>query len=119
MVSLMVYFCSAWSDNDICTGHDSGYCVGRNNLLFDSSLMGTQTEYFERIAYRPEYHIGDRVFGHWNGIPFAGSVGNDALISNLEGPRISIHLDLPICYEGAVKTVIIVQHRDIRRMKDL
>ena len=80
--------------------------------------MGNQTEYFERIGYQPEYHIGDRVFGHWNDIPFAGTVGNDTLISLVEGPRISIHLDLPIRYEGATKTVIIVKHRDIKRMKE-
>ena len=80
--------------------------------------MGNQTAYFERIAYRPEYHIGDRVFGHWNKIPFAGTVGNDTLINHTEGPRISIHLDLPIKYEGTVKNVIIVQHRDVRRMKE-
>jgi hypothetical protein len=81
--------------------------------------MGNQTEYFERTGYKPEYLIGDRVFGHWNKIPFAGTVGNDTLISPVEGPRISIHLDLPIKYEGAVKTVIIVKHKDIKLMKEI
>ena len=80
--------------------------------------MGNQTEYFERIGYKPEYAIGDRVFGHWNGIPFAGTVGNDTLISPVEGPRISIHLDLPIRYNGETKTIIIVKHQDIQRMKE-
>ena len=80
--------------------------------------MGTQTEYFERIGYRPKYVIGDRVFGHWNKIPFTGTVGNDTLISTVEGPRISIHLDLPVKYEGVVKNVIIVKHEDIKRMKE-
>lgn len=81
--------------------------------------MGNQTAYFERTGYRPEYYIGDAVFGRWNGIPFAGTVGNDTLISPAEGPRISVHLYLPIRYEGVVKNVIIVQHRDIRRMKEI
>jgi len=80
--------------------------------------MGNQTEYFQRTGYKPKYCIGDRVFGHYNGIPFAGTVGNDTLISPVEGPRISIHLDLPIRYEGVTKTVIIVKHRDVRRMKE-
>jgi hypothetical protein len=80
--------------------------------------MGNQTEYFERIAYQPEYVIGDRVFGHYHGIPFAGSVGNDTLINHTEGPRISIHLDLPIKYEGVVKNVVIVKHQDVQRMKE-
>lgn len=80
--------------------------------------MGNQTEYFQRTGYKPKYVIGDRVFGHWNRIPFAGTVGNDTLISPVEGPRISIHLDLPIRSEGVTKTVIIVKHRDVRRMKE-
>ena len=80
--------------------------------------MGNQTAYFERIGYRPKYAIGDRVFGHWNGIPIAGTVGNDTLISPVEGPRISIHLDLPIKHEGVVKNVVIVKHQDVRRMKE-
>ena len=80
--------------------------------------MGNQTEYFQRTGYKPKYFIGDRVFGHWNKIPFAGTVGNDTLISPAEGPRISIHLDLPIRFEGETKTVIIVKHRDVRRMKE-
>ena len=80
--------------------------------------MGNQTEYFERTGYKPKYWIGDRVFGHYNGIPFAGTVGNDTLISPVEGPRISIHLDLPIRLEGVTKNVIIVRHKDIKRMKE-
>ena len=80
--------------------------------------MGNQTEYFQRIGYRPKYIIGDRVFGYWNKIPFAGIVGNDTLISPMEGPRISIHLYLPIKYEGVVKNVVIVKHQDVRRMKE-
>jgi hypothetical protein len=81
--------------------------------------MGNQTEYFERTGYKPEYYIGDRVFGYWNKIPFAGTVGNDTLISPVEGPRISVHLDLPIRYDGETKTILIVKHKDIKRMKEL
>jgi hypothetical protein len=80
--------------------------------------MGNQTEYFERTGYKPEYLIGDRVFGHWNGIPIAGSVGNDTLISPVQGPRISVHLDLPVKHEGVVRNIIIVTHKDVRRMKE-
>ena len=78
--------------------------------------MGTQTEYFERIGYRPKYWIGDRVFGHWNKIPFVGTVGNDTVIDN-SGPRISIHLDLPIKFNNVVHNIIIVKHRDISKLK--
>lgn len=80
--------------------------------------MANQTEYFNRIGYKPKYHIGDRVFGHWNKIPFIGSVGNDTVISEIEGPRISIHLDLPIRYEDELRNVIIVRHKDIKPLKE-
>lgn len=76
--------------------------------------MGNQTDYFNRIGYQPVYFIGDRVQGTWNKIPFRGTVGNDTLINHLEGPRISVHVDLPIKYQGNVRTVIMVKHRDIK-----
>lgn len=80
--------------------------------------MGTQTDYFDRIGYKPKYHIGDRVFGYWNKIPFIGTVGNDTIISEIEGPRISIHLDLPIRFDESIRNIIIVKHKDIKLLKD-
>ena len=78
--------------------------------------MGKQTEYFDSIGYQPTYWIGDRVFGHWNNVPFVGSVGNDTVIDNT-GPRISIHLDLPIKHEDRVHNIIVVTHKDIAKLK--
>jgi hypothetical protein len=68
--------------------------------------------------YQPTYVIGDRVFGHWNGIPFIGSVGNDSQISEEEGPRVSVLLDLPIIHNGQTRTVILVAHQDIKPLKE-
>ena len=79
--------------------------------------MPSYTDYFNNKAYKPKYEIGDRVVGKWNKIPFVGSVGNDTLISEEEGPRISIHLDLPIKFEGKIHNVIIVKHKDIKAYK--
>jgi hypothetical protein len=76
--------------------------------------MGSQTDYFNRIGYKPKYFIGDRVFGKWNKIPFIGSVGNDTLISEIEGPRITIHLDLPIKINNVIHNFIVVKHKDIK-----
>lgn len=78
--------------------------------------MGNQTDYFNRIGYKPEYFIGDRVYGKFNGIPFIGTVGNDRVIS-LAGPEVTIHLDLPIKVDAVVKQFIIVKHKDIKRLK--
>lgn len=74
-------------------------------------------EYFLKNRYIAKYSIGDRVIGKWNKIPFVGTVGNDTLISELEGPRITVHLDLPLKYKGTIHNFIIVKHRDIRLLK--
>jgi hypothetical protein len=80
--------------------------------------MGNQTDYFERIGYKPKYFIGDRVYGKFNGIPFVGTVGNDRVI-NLEGPEITMHLDLPMKINNEYKSFIIVKHKDIKPLKEL
>lgn len=76
--------------------------------------MGNQTDYFERIGYKPTWHIGDRVIGKWNKIPFVGTVGNDRLINNIDGPEITVHLDLPLKYKDKYYSFIIVKHKDIK-----
>jgi hypothetical protein len=55
-----------------------------------------QTEYFRLTCYKPVYNLGDRVRGKYNGVPFAGTIGNDSFKSMDEGPYLSIHLDLPL-----------------------
>jgi hypothetical protein len=77
-----------------------------------------QAEYFQNNRYIAKYNIGDRVFGKYNGIPFIGSVGNDTKLNEIEGPRISIHLDLPIVIDKEIKNVIIVKHKDVKLLKD-
>lgn len=81
--------------------------------------MGNQTDYFNRIGYKHTYNIGERVFGHYNEIPFVGTVGNDRKINDIDGPEVTIHLDLPICYNGKILTFIIVKHKDIKRLKEI
>ena len=78
--------------------------------------MGNQTDYFNKVKYWPLYFLGDRVSGKWNKIPFIGTVGNDTEINEIEGPRISIHLDLPIKYKGTVHNFIFVKHKDIKKL---
>ena len=80
--------------------------------------MANYAEYFEKIAYKPKYFIGDRVFGYWNKIPFIGTVGNDNMISEIEGPRVSIFLDLPIQHENKIYRLIFVKQNQIKRLKN-
>ena len=76
--------------------------------------MASLADYFAANRYQAKYEIGDRVFGYYKKIPFIGSVGNDTLINEEEGPRVSIHVDLPIKVDNSYKTVIIVKHKDIK-----
>ena len=78
--------------------------------------MGSQTDYFEKIGYRPKFFLGDRVFGYWRKIPFIGTVGNDTVVNLIDGPRITIQLDLPIRIDNFNHQIIVVKHRDIKRL---
>ena len=79
--------------------------------------MASLAEYFSKNRYQAKYDIGDRVMGKWNKIPFVGTVGNDTLISEIEGPRVSVHLDLPIKYKDKVYTILFLKHKDIKYFK--
>jgi hypothetical protein len=77
--------------------------------------MASLSDYFEKNAYKPKYFLGDRVYGKFHNIPFVGTVGNDRVI-NLDGPEITIHLDLPMKYNGELKNFIIVKHKDVKQL---
>ena len=77
--------------------------------------MPTYKDYFDKVCYKPKYFIGDRVIGVWNKIPFVGTVGNDNLVSNEEGPRVSVMLDLPIKVKTQVLSILICKHRQLRK----
>ena len=74
-------------------------------------------DYFKLHRYNAKYAIGDRVFGHWNKIPFVGTVGNDTVINEEVGPQISVHLDLPIKHEDVIHHYLIVKHKDVKLYK--
>lgn len=79
--------------------------------------MGNQTDYFERIGYKATYQIGDRVYGKYNKIPFIGSVGNDRLINENDGPEVTVHLDLPLKTDNVFRSIIVVKHKDIKPLR--
>ena len=79
--------------------------------------MASLTDYFERDAYKPKYFIGDRVFGHYNRIPFVGTVGNDRnKVGGDPNPEVTIHLDLPMQLTSGTTSFIIVKHKDIKQI---
>ena len=77
----------------------------------------TYAEYFELNRYKPKWFIGDRVECKWNGIPFVGSVGNDSLVSELEGPKVSVLVDLPILHKGKVHSIIFLKPKELKARK--
>lgn len=81
--------------------------------------MSSLAEYFAKHRPKPVWDMGDRVFGYWNKIPFIGTVGVDNMVSEIEGPRVSIFLDLPILHEGKIYNIIQVKQKDIKRLKSL
>jgi hypothetical protein len=78
--------------------------------------MGNQTDYFNRIGYKGQYEIGDRVIGRYKGIPFVATVGNDRCIDGVN-PDITVHLDLPIKIDGEIKMFLTVKHKDVKLYK--
>jgi len=75
----------------------------------------TLAEYFYENRYKPSWEMGERVSGVHEGIPFIGTVGNDTEISPEEGPRVSIHLDLP--FPKTKSTILIVKPKTLKRLK--
>ena len=81
--------------------------------------MPSYAEYFEKVCYKPTWFIGDRVSGKYKKIPFIGTVGNDTLVSELEGPRVSVFLDLPMKVDKEYRSIIIVKPKELKRLKSL
>ena len=79
--------------------------------------MGRQSDWFIANGYKHTYDLGDRIKGKWNGIPFVGSVGNDRLVNLIDGPEITVQLDLPIRFEDKIHRIIIIKHADVVRLK--
>ena len=81
--------------------------------------MSNVADYFANNRYQPRWQIGDRVFGYYKKIPFIGTVGNDTLVSELEGPRVSVHLDLPMRIDNYNHSFIIVKPKDLKRLTSM
>ena len=80
--------------------------------------MASLTEYFERTIPKPRYQFGDRVEGVYMGVPFVGTVGTDNIRSEQEGPRVTVHLDLPLKTQDSVHMSFVrVEYKDIKGVR--
>jgi hypothetical protein len=79
--------------------------------------MGSLSEYFENIRPKPKYNVGDRVEGTYQKIPYVGTVYTDNMRNELEGPMVSIHLDLPMKIGKVWHQFIRVTYKDIKGLR--
>ena len=74
-------------------------------------------EYFEKNRPKPRYAFGDRVEGTYQKIPYVGTAYTDNMRNETEGPRVSIHLDLPMKLGTEWVSYIRVQYKDIKGVR--
>jgi hypothetical protein len=79
--------------------------------------MSSLAEYFALHRPKPKYAFGDRVEGTYKGIPFVGSAYTDNQRNELEGPIVSIHLDLPMKVGTEYLNYIRVKYKDIKGVR--
>ena len=78
--------------------------------------MASLEDYFaRRDADKPKrkYDIGDRVFGHWNKIPFIASV----LREEVNG--VMVQTDLPVKYKNSYQTILTVDRKDVKLLTEM
>jgi hypothetical protein len=78
-----------------------------------------QSEYFEQHRPKPKYKFGDRVEGVYQGIPYVGTAYGDNMRSELEGPMVSVHLDLPMMIGFVWHYYILVAYKDIKGLRSV
>lgn len=78
--------------------------------------MDNYVKYFAKVRPQAKWHLGDRVFGHWNKIPFIGTVLLDNMVTEELGSRVIVYLDLPLKYKKEYKNTIEVRQKDIKKL---
>jgi hypothetical protein len=81
--------------------------------------MASLAEYFEQNRYKPVYEFMARVTGKYGKIRWIGSVGNDTVISEVRGPELHIHLDLPLKIDGRYTYLLICNHTNVKRLTEI
>ena len=79
--------------------------------------MSNLAEYFAATRPVPRYKFGDRVEGVYQGIPYVGTAYTDNMRSELEGPRVSVHLDLPMKVGKQWLNYIRVKYKEIKGLR--
>ena len=81
--------------------------------------MPSLAEYFEKNRYKPKFEFMARVSGLHNKIRWVGSVGNDTVISEAEGPVLHILLDLPLKINGIYQYILVTKYTTVKRLIEI
>jgi hypothetical protein len=79
--------------------------------------MSSLAEYFAEHRPKPKYSFGDRVEGTHQKIPYVGTVYTDNMRNELEGPMVSVHLDLPMKIGKEWHNRIRVAYKEIKGLR--
>jgi len=77
--------------------------------------MANYAEYFaarDADKPKPKFNYGDRVFGHWNKIPFIGSVIRE------EDKVVLVQTDLPVKHEEQLHNILKLARMDVKLLKN-
>lgn len=78
--------------------------------------MDNYAKYFSKVRPRAKWHLGDRVFGFYNKIPFVGTVLLDNMIREEDGSRVIVQLDLPLKYKKQYRNLVEVKQKDLKKL---
>ena len=81
--------------------------------------MSSLAEYFEANRPVPKYKFGDRVEGVYQGILYVGTAYTDNMRNELEGPMVSVHLDLPMKIDKEWVSYIRVKYKEIKGLRSV
>lgn len=79
--------------------------------------MNKEKEYFDKNRKHIKYHIGDRVEGKYNGIPFVGTVLLEHIVGEDQISVAHINLDLPLKHQEKWLNMISVSPKTIKYRK--
>jgi hypothetical protein len=77
--------------------------------------MANYAEYFaarDADLPKPKYNYGDRVFGHWNKIPFIASVIRE------EHKAVLVQTDLPVKHDSQIHNILKLSRADVKLLKN-
>lgn len=78
--------------------------------------MDNYARYFNKVRPHAKWFLGERVSGHWNKIPFIGTVLLDNMVTEEIGPRVIVKLDLPLKYKKEYHNIIEVKQKDLKKL---